>query len=277
MEKKKLLISFSGGATSGYMLRWILDNMSEEYEFKIIFANTGLEDEDTLLFVKRIADYWNIEIIWVEGYPNTSKGWGVIHKVVTFETASRDGEPFEAMIAKLGIPSTNAPFCSAQLKRAPIASYLRSIGWRKYYKAIGIRADEVDRMSEHHIRDRIIYPLVKTNTTKVDVGNFWADLPYKFNVHPDLGNCAGCWKKDFPRLIRIAKNFPEKLDWWIRMTAEYGNMNPRNISLKPPFNFYRGNISPTHILEMVHLTDFELLKIVKKQKLNSCSESCEAY
>lgn len=64
--KKKALISFSGGETSGYMLWWLLNHKSEEYNFVITFANTGRENEETLEFVKNCGEYFNVKIVWLE-------------------------------------------------------------------------------------------------------------------------------------------------------------------------------------------------------------------
>jgi hypothetical protein len=168
--KQKLLISFSGGRTSAYMLWWLFNEWPDRdnWDKIVVFANTGKEVEGTLFFVDECSQEWDIPIIWVEakckdenGKPFSDKGWAVKHRIVTYETASRKGEPFEEMISMLGIPSTEAPFCSYQLKREAIKSYAKSIGWNDYYTAIGIRYDEAeDRVIGSWISNKLFYPFV---------------------------------------------------------------------------------------------------------------------
>lgn len=250
----------------------------ENWEMVVVFANTGKEDPGTLDFVRDFSLRFDIPIVWVEGYPSKKgKGWSVNHEIVDWQTASRDGQPFEAMIARLGIPSTNAPFCSDQLKRKTIESYLKSIGWKKYYKAIGIRADEIDRVSEKAKEKKIIYPLIELNTTKLIILDWWAKQSLELKIDPDRGNCDNCWKKDLKRLCRNAVKYPESFNWWKEMSTKYGYLNPRNVLLKPPFNFFRGNLSPWNIMEMSKLPDHEISEKAWKEKLDGCSESCEAF
>ncbi|CAB4140518.1 hypothetical protein UFOVP402_38 [uncultured Caudovirales phage] len=294
--KEKLLISFSGGRTSAYMMWYMLNEWEDRsnYDIKIVFANTGLEEPGTLLFVHNCSIKWGIDIVWVEarhrdenGKPFSTKGWKVKHQIVDYFTAARcqkltDGNwawtPFEEMISVLGIPSTNAPFCSDQLKRIAIESYLKSIGWDDFYKAIGIRVDEVDRISEGFRKKKIIYPLIKNKPTfKRDVIIWWDKQDFDLNIDADFGNCNFCWKKDMNRLVRCAIKKPDTFQWWQDMADKYGMLNPRNIDLLPPFNFYRGNLSPKDILKLSELELQQLDLFIKEEKLNGCDESCEAF
>ena len=51
MVKKKLLVTFSGGETSAFMSYWLHKHKRDEYEIVFVFANTGMESNETLLFI----------------------------------------------------------------------------------------------------------------------------------------------------------------------------------------------------------------------------------
>lgn len=270
------------------MTWWLMNEWKDRdnYDIKIVFANTGKEVEGTLEFVNECATRWNLDIVWVEarhrnncGELFSEKGWKVVHQVVSFRGASRKGEPFEEMISALGIPSSNAPFCSPQLKRFAIESYLSSIGWDDYYKAIGIRVDEIDRLNENWRKEKIKYFLVNPHPTrKREVVMWWDKNDFDLQIDPDFGNCDFCWKKDMKRLIRNANKNKEGFGWWQNMTDKYGYLMPRqNVTLKPPFNFYRGNLSPKDIIELAKVEADQLDMFIEEEKLNGCSESCEAF
>lgn len=281
--KKNLLISFSGGRTSAFMCWWIWTYYREVYNIVIVFANTGKEAEGTLKFVYEFGINFGIPIVWVEYRAGSEKGWKVNPKIVNYHTASRNGEPFEEMIAHVGIPSTGVPFCSTILKNRTIKAYLRLIKFKKYYTAIGIRSDEVDRVSEHYLRDKINYPLISSKhweyveMTKPEVIDWWKQQHFDLDIHDDEGNCDNCWKKNTRLLIRNYVRNPDSFNWWSKMENKYGEFNPRQTHLKPPFNFYRGNKSTQDIAAMSKLTDEEIKELTKNEKISECSESCEPF
>lgn len=114
---KTLVVNFSGGRSSGNMVSEIEANPKfSEYQKLYIFCNTGCEHEKTLEFVDNVDKHFGLNLVWLEGVTNPIKGKGISAKTVCFDTASRNGEPFEAMIKKHGIPNISTPHCTRELK-----------------------------------------------------------------------------------------------------------------------------------------------------------------
>jgi len=221
-ECKKILISFSGGETSGFMAAWIMENYSKTHDIRCVFANTGEENEETYEFAHRCDKEFGLNLRWVE-----YKHKGFILK--KYETASRNGEPFEKLIQDFGIPSWGNPTCSRVLKTNTIRNYMEFTGWNRsdYYTAIGIRSDEIDRMSSIAKGTRVVYPLVKLNVDKPLINTFWRDMPFRLNLKGYQGNCKTCWKKSFRRLAWIMKENPEKFNNFEKWENEYYDKIPR--------------------------------------------------
>ena len=57
MVKEKIVVTFSGGRTSGYMCWWLITYMGHLYDFVFIYANTGMEHEKTLEFVNKVDEF----------------------------------------------------------------------------------------------------------------------------------------------------------------------------------------------------------------------------
>ena len=60
------VVSFSGGRTSAYMLRLVLDKNDDLSNLVVTFANTGKEHPATLEFVRECAERWAVPIVWLE-------------------------------------------------------------------------------------------------------------------------------------------------------------------------------------------------------------------
>lgn len=251
--KDKLLVSFSGGETSAYMLWWILKNWSTKFEIKVVFANTGQENEETLLFIEKCSDYFKVDVVWVEAVVNPENKKGTTHKIVNFESASRNGEPFEAVIAKYGIPNPATPHCNREMKLNPLKSYLKSIGWKKYYTAIGIRVDEFDRMNAKRKERRLLYPLITDKPmSKGKINQWWNLQPFRLELKGYQGNCKTCWKKSDAKLYTLINENRSQFDFFEEMENKYGSFVPesriklmteRGETVPTKTNFFRKNRS----------------------------------
>jgi len=216
-------VSFSGGRSSAMMAKIMIDNYPKD-ELIFTFANTGKEMPETLDFVNECDKAWNLNVVWIEYCPENE------FKVVNYETASRDGEPFEDVIQKRNIvPNLHRRFCTTELKIRPMAKYLRSIGVDYWDAAIGIRKDEPNRyhkMKNAVKKDRwdYLFPLWDFNVTKHDVLNFWNQQTFDLKIPSEHGNCDFCFLKGLKKKIAQAHLMPERLQWWIEVEQK---MNSR--------------------------------------------------
>lgn len=219
------VISFSGGRTSAYMLWKCLEahNMSLPKEAIVCFANTGKEEEATLKFVNDCSINWNVPIVWLEFRDNEQK-----FEVVTFETASRNGEPFEALIKKRGmLPNPVGRFCTVELKVRTIHRYLNFIGIESAINMIGIRADEQRRLAKIGNKDyganwEKYAPLGLDGVTKKTVGDFWKAQPFDLGLFNNNGvtmhgNCDLCFLKAGNQIQSLIQEKPQRALWWAKM------------------------------------------------------------
>lgn len=286
----RVAISFSGGKTSAYMAKRLIEYLRAleavndllQIEIVVIFANTSCEHEKTLEYVDNCDKHFGLNTVWVEAVFNPVRGQATTHRIVTFETAQRKGEVFEAMIEKHGLPNTQFPHCTRELKRYPIFHYLKSIGWTKgtFQMAIGIRADEGDRMSHASFADGIFYPLVHWGVTKPEVLAWDLANPFQLGLPEHYGNCVWCWKKSNRKLATLAKEQPAAFDFPRRMQAKHrdtgAGIGDRVI--------FRGRQTYEDFLAMGQKPGFEPYQDqhvpafdVALDVGSGCSESCEVF
>lgn len=225
-------ISFSGGRTSAYMLWRVLEAHGGKLpeDAVVCFANTGKEDEATLKFVHDCETNWGVPIVWLE-YIQDKPGF----KIVNFETAARDGEPFEALIRHYKkLPNPAQRWCTGVLKIRVIHKYLRSLGWDHSESDnadfVGIRADEPRRAAKI---DRSKTPLVVAGVTKQTVLDFWSSQTFdlQLKIHRGeslLGNCDLCYLKSMDKKMNIVRMFPEKAIWWAKMEKLVVELTPKH-------------------------------------------------
>ena len=233
-------ISFSGGRTSAYMLIQILEahHGTLPREHKVIFCNTGKEMPETLDFVYRCERELSVPIVWLECYARAGgegeNKYVYETKVVDYESASRNGEPFESLLrSRQYLPNVVARFCTKELKVMRVRDYMnRFFENNEYLSVLGIRYDEprraakLDGISTHSGEGYL--PLYHAKVTARDVGDFWSGMPWDLelpnnNGVTDWGNCDLCFLKGTNKRLSLIRARPDLADWWIRMEDESPN------------------------------------------------------
>jgi len=218
------VLNFSGGRSSAYMVKRLVD---EGGEYLVTFQNTGKEIQQTLDFVNECDQRWKLNLVWLEyRQPAT-------FKVVCYNTASRNGEPFNQLLKQRpsSIPNQQFRFCTMELKIETLRRYLKSLGIIEYTSFNGIRYDEPRRWQKIKLNDYDVeLPLVKWKITKNDVLNWWEKQSFDLMVNEPYGNCDGCFLKGKGKLSIIAKEKPELFDWWINVEKESGHQFKKEIT-----------------------------------------------
>lgn len=294
MSERRLFVSFSGGETSGLMGHLVKTKFRDRYDVvEFGFANTSLENDETLDFVAWCDQFFGWGVVGVEALIDPRRGYGTRHRIVDQWTAARNGERYEEGCRKYGIPNHDFPWCTRELKTNPIKSYIREVlGWERgtYDTAVGIRADEFDRRSVSAEKNHIVYPLLDWQpTTKAQVNGFWKLQPRRLYLTGWEGNCKTCWKKSERKLVRICHDAPEKFDFFERMEAEHAGHGaefekyPEQFGPDHRRRFFRGYKTVSDIRRMA--TDgwgdglrYEInddARVYDDGEVESCAESCE--
>jgi hypothetical protein len=230
------LISFSGGRTSAYMLYQILQAHGGKLPDDVIvaFANTGKEREETLRFVHECAVRWDVRIRWVEWRPDRKESKYAAFEEVGFNSASRNGEPFKALIdIKKRMPNTFQRWCTTFLKIYAKDALMRAeLGLEpgQYTEVIGLRYDEGLRIFKGMDKAnadgrRVSYPLSKDQRVKGDILDFWWGIArqrhnsfmprgFDLDLDPWEGNCDLCFQKGKGIRKRLIRDNPQVAAWW---------------------------------------------------------------
>lgn len=228
------IVSFSGGRSSAYMLHQIIEAHGGclPDDVKVIFCNTGLECPETIDFVQECASRWGVHITWLEWRDKAI--FGSAFEVVSHNSASRDGEPFRALVRKRKyLPNPVTRMCTAELKVKTTERYCKQVlGWKEWTSVVGLRADERHRVARMKARNETgkdawetMLPMFEAEVTKRDVSAFWQcqlfdlGLP-NINGSTPNGNCRLCFMKGEKTIMGIIHLDPNSADWWIDTEAE---------------------------------------------------------
>ncbi len=213
---KPILVSVSGGRTSAFMAIYLKERFPER-KMLFVYGNTGKEKEATLVFLNNLDLHFNLGIVWVEAKVNPIKGKGTGYTIVDFATASRNGEPFESVIKKYGLPSKLFRHCTRELKEVPIHKYTKSILGKDYLTAIGIRADEKHRLGS---KKGNVYPLAEINIDKKFINDWWSRQKFDLEILEHQGNCDFCFLKSKKKRVMLLDE-GLNVDWWNEMEQNH--------------------------------------------------------
>ena len=238
-------IAFSGGRSSAYMLYHILEtNGGLPDRVVVTFQNTGREHEATLDFVAEVSRRWGVSTIWLEYMPEAP-----FFNVIGHNSASRNGEPFEALIKKRKyLPNQQSRFCTIELKVRTAKRYLVSLGWEHWTNCVGFRADESHRLNKPKPKDRwtVWHPMADAGVSKHDVAKFWERQPFDLRL-PNVngktpgGNCVDCFLKSEATIAAHHRENPgddwsERMEKWMSdywyQISEYGRLR-RIVAAEP--------------------------------------------
>jgi hypothetical protein len=267
-------VSFSGGRTSGYMTKLLLDRYRDRYDFIVTFANTGMEHPKTLEFVHNCDTHFGFNTAWLEAVVHHGERRSSTHRVVTYETACRDGSVFEEVIKKYGIPNLVFQPCNREMKLRTMQSYRRSVGadHPDVPTAIGIRADEARRINAKAAEMKITYPLVdEWPTDKQDVLDWWADQAFDLGIEEYQGNCVGCFKKSYSKHFKQIDEDPSAYDWHRRMERLYSHVGPQEGVRR----FFRGDLDTDGLFALRAQSQQPGRKVIDIYANGGCTESCE--
>jgi len=222
------IINFSGGRTSAYMTKRLIDEGLQDYI--VVFENTGKEMPATLDFINECDIRWNLKIVWLEYRSGNN------FEIVDYNSASRNGRPFKELITyKKGLPNTMMRFCTEQLKINTLKRYCKSIGVKEWDHYVGIRYDEPRRWNKTSGLPKYMevqHPLVKWKVSKPEVLSWWANQEFDLRLNEPYGNCDGCFLKGKGKLAIIAKERPALLDWWIEQEQNSKHTFKKEISYR---------------------------------------------
>lgn len=276
-RRKKLRVAVSGGRTSAYMAKRLLEEKSDEYEMMFTFANTSFEDPDTLRFTNDLDKNFGLNLVWLEAVVNRGRVAST-HKVVSYETAKRSGEVFADVVSKYGLPNNTFKLCTREMKANTMDSYAKDVwGDEPHEVAIGIRADERRRVSVNATKNKIVYPLIDMwPTTKEEVIDYFSQFDWDLNIPEHRGNCVTCFQKSDKKLNTIYREDPEAFTFFLELERKYKYVGPNNVT--GPRRIFRGYRSTAMLINTFEiLNNSESYRMFSEEDVGTCSESCEVY
>ena len=204
----KQIVMFSGGASSAYTAKLVIDKYGKENTI-LLHTPTYAEHETAEVFRQQVAEYLQMEIATQE-----------------------DGRSLWQLIEDYNcLPSFHMPFCTQQLKIAQTDKFLRKIlGKANVHYGFGI--DEYRRiqkvmtrlLTKGHSTEFMIYQnKIPNESIKEIIQKEWKialPQPYKYLQH---NNCIPCFKGGKGHFEQVCKYYPAEFERAVQMERKIGH------------------------------------------------------
>ena len=275
----KKVVSFSGGRTSAYLCKVMIDTYGRD-NVDFIYMDTGAEHSKTYEFIRNVNREFGLDLVCLRGDFNQPLGKGHQYDIIDIENIKPDLEPYRAMVNKYGTPTVASGWCTSRMKEETHDKYCNDVyGKGNYETWIGIRADEPKRLGGVGKKKSLRYMAEVTDAEKQDVLNYWSKMPFDLNIDEWLGNCVFCFKKSNLKLAAAQRDEPELYIKWLEMVQSAPDRNKRDS--QNSMHMYRGKRTlPELIATFDGSTGKEIKARIRGSKMidtNSCSESCEVF
>mgnify|MGYP003635052675 CR=1 FL=1 len=210
----KKVVSFSGGRTSAYLCKLMIDTYGKE-NVDFVYMDTGAEHSKTYEFIRKVNDEFGLNLICLRGDFTRPLGDGVGYNVVNIDSIKPDLIPFKGMLSKYGVPYIGGMFCTDRMKLKPFKKYCDDTYGKKNYETwLGIREDEPKRLTP---KPFIKYMAAISDFDKQDVLNWWSQMPFDLDLNEWSGNCEFCPKKSNLKLAASQRDSSESYINFINM------------------------------------------------------------
>jgi hypothetical protein len=275
----KKVVSFSGGRTSAYLCKIMIDTYGRD-NVDFIYMDTGAEHSKTYEFIRNVNREFGLDLVCLRGDFNQPLGKGHQYDIVDIENIKPDLEPYRAMVNKYGTPTVASGWCTSRMKEETHDKYCNDVyGKGNYETWIGIRADEPKRLGGVGKKKSLRYMAEVTDAEKQDVLNYWSKMPFNLNIDEWLGNCVFCFKKSNLKLAAAQRDEPQLYVKWLEMIEDAPDRNKKEG--RNSMHMYRKQKTlPELIAVFDGSTGDEIKARIRGNKqldTNSCSESCEVF
>lgn len=148
--------------------------------------------------------------------------------------------PFTNLVCMSGVPNAATRLCSTEMKTRVMKKFMLAQGYGEgsrwsgeWTNVVGIRGDEPKRVARMRVKPPERWenevPLADAGVTELDVLDFWRAQPFDLALphDPELGtyggNCDLCMLKRTDKKVRIAREKPKSLGWWMKVELATGS------------------------------------------------------